>query len=154
MYISDIKIVDLSFSKWDEKKSNPQDGEYEFDEKVYIDMYGNKESRPPWFFTWCRYSPQNNYREFREWKVTGYTAVNVDEDKYWPEPLPPNENGHYVFGDVILVKRKLIDELKERLERQTMSKGAAAARLRDWQEKMEREGAAIPESMVKDLLGG
>ncbi len=152
MYLSDIKIVDLRFSKWDKEKSNPKDGKYDFDKKAYVDMYGTKETRPPWFFTWCRYDPRNNYMEFRDWKISGYSAVQFDEDKYWPEPLSPNENGHYVFGDVIAVKRPLIDELKYRIEKQRRST-SAKSKIAAFQEKMASDGAGIPDSMLRDLLG-
>lgn len=154
MYLSDIKIVDLRFSEWDKKKSDPKDGDYEFTKKVYIDMYGTKETRPPWYFTWCRYEPTSKppYREFRDWKYSGYSAVNVDEDDYWPEPLAPDNNGNYVFMDVILVKRPLIDELKYRLEKQ--AKGSSAKeKIQAFQEEMEREGVGVPESVLRDLIG-
>ena len=152
MYLSDIKIVDLRFSKWDKEKSNPQDGDYVFEEKKYIDMYGNKEARPPWYFTWCRYDPRNDYREFREWKVSGYSAVQVDDEEYWPEPLAPNENGHYVFGDVICVKRPLIDELKYRMEKQSRNT-SARSKIEAFQEQMSRDGVGVPDSVLRELLG-
>ena len=152
MYLSDIKIVDLRFSKWNEGKSDPQDGDYDFTKKVYVNMYGGKEVRPPWFFTWIRYEKANNYDEYRTCKYDGYSAVQVDVDEYWPEPLSPNNNGHYVFKDVICVKRPLVDELKYRLEKQARNT-SARSKIEAFQEEMNRKGAGIPDSMVKELLG-
>ena len=152
MYLSDIKFVDLRFSEWDEEKSSPEDGDYDFTKKVYIDMYGGKEVRPPWFFTWCRYDSRNNYQEFRDWKYDGYSAVQFGTDEFYPEPLSPNNDGHYVFKDVIWVKRPLVDELKYRLEKQARNT-SARAKVEAFQEEMQRKGAGIPDSMVKELLG-
>lgn len=152
MYLSDIKIVDLRFSEWDEEKSDPKDGNYDFSKKVYINMHGGKEVRPPWFFTWIRYEKANNYDEFRTCKYDGYSAVQFGEDEYYPEPLSPNNNGHYVFKDVILVKRPLIDELKYRLEKQSRNT-SARSKVEAFQEEMKRKGAGIPDSMIEELIG-
>jgi len=152
MYLSDIKIVDLRFSEWNKDKSDPKDGDYDFTKKVYVNMHGGKEVRPHWFFTTCRYDERNNFREFREWKVSGYSAVQFDEDEFWPEPLSPNVDGHYVFGDVIFVKRPLIDELKYRIEKQSRNT-SARSKVEAFQEEMNRKGAGIPDSMVEELIG-
>lgn len=154
MYLSQIKIVDLRFSKWDKETSDPSDGRYEFSEKEYIDYHGKTKARPDWHFSWCRYDSRNNYRELRDWRIMwGYTPVKLDKDPYWPEPVPPDESGNYVLGDLILVKRRLIDELKDRVEKLKRSKGAGKAKLDDWQAKMEKQGASIPQSMVDELMG-
>ncbi len=154
MYLQDIKVIDLRFSEVDKKKSNPKEGSYEFKKKVYVDFKGNKEARPNYWFTWCRYDPVNNYRELREWKIMwGYTPVNIDTDPYWPESVPPDVNGNYVFGDLILVKCRLIDYLKRQLEDMQRSKSASQAKLDGWQAQMEKAGASIPESMIKELVG-
>ena len=154
MYLQDIKLIDMRFSIWDKKKSDPKEGSYEFDKKVYVDFMGNKEARPDVWFTWCRYDPSNNYRELREWKIMwGYTPVNIDTDPYWPESVPPDVNGNYVFGDLILVKCRLIDYLKRQLEDLKRSKSASQAKLDGWQAQMEKAGASIPESMIQELIG-
>ena len=151
MYLSDIKIVDLRLSEWDEEKSSPEDGDYDFTKKVYV-SYGSKESRPPWFFTTCRYEITNNYQEFRDWKYDGYSAVQFGEDEFYPEPLAPNNDGHYVFKDVIWVKRPLVDELKYRLEKQSRNT-SAKSKVEAFQEEMKRKGAGIPDSMIEELIG-
>ncbi len=154
MYLQDIKVIDLRFSEVDKKKSNPKEGSYEFKKKVYVDFKGNKEARPDVWFTWCRYDPVNNYRELRVWKIMwGYTPVNIDTDPYWPESVPPDASGNYVFGDLILVKCRLIDYLKRQLEDMQRSKSASQAKLDGWQAQMEKAGASIPESMIKELVG-
>lgn len=153
MYLSDIKIVDLRFSKWNEEKSDPKDGNYDFTEKVYVNLLGSKKVRSPWFFTWCRYDPRNNYQEFRDWRYDGYSAVNVDKDEFWPEPLAPNNDGNYVFKDVICVKRSLVDELKYRLEKQSRNT-SARSKIEAFQEELRRKGAGVSDSMLKELLGG
>lgn len=154
MHLQDIKVIDLRFSEWDKKKSNPKEGSYEFSKKVYVDFKGIKEARPDVWFTWCRYDSVNNYRELREWKIMwGYTPVKRDTDPYWPESIPPDSNGNYVFGDLILVKCRLIDYLKRQLEDMKRSKSAPQAKLDGWKTEMEKQGASIPESMIQELIG-
>ena len=158
MYLCVIKFINLEASKWNKRTSRPKDGVYDFDEKVKVDYRGSGESRETkWWFTWCRYDPRNNYQELREWKImfgnTGFTPVNVDTDHYWPEPLPPDVNGNYVFGDLILVKCRLIDYLKDKLERKKRARSnVGRAKLEKFQEEMERHGASIPASMIDELM--
>ena len=155
MYLSDIKIVDLRLSEWNKETSDPKEGNYDFTNKVYIDYYGDQEARPEYYFCWCRYDSRNNYRELRDYKIMWqYSTVNVDTDLFWPEGVPPDENGNYNFGDVILVKRDLIAQLKDKLEKRERSRGAGRAKLQEFQSKMEKYGAGIPASMVKEIMGG
>lgn len=158
MYLSDIKFINLEASKWNKEKSKPRDGVYDFNEKVEVDYRGTGKARESkWFFTWCRYDPRNNYQELREWKImfgsSGFTPVNVDTDHYWPEPLAPDESGNYVFGDLILVKCRLIDYLKDKLERKKRARSnIGRAKLDKFQEQMEKHGASIPASMFDELM--
>ena len=158
MYLQQIKFINLEASKWNKEKSKPQDGLYDFDERIEVDYRATGKARESkWWFTWCRYDPRNNYQELREWKImfgsSGYTPVNVDTDPYWPEPLAPDESGNYVFGDLIWVKCRLIDYLKNKLERKKrVHSNVGRAKLEKWQEQMERQGASIPTSMFDELL--
>lgn len=163
MIITDIKIVDMRHSELDlpqdEEKAKKakahmdETGEYKFTKKVYVNFY-DKGRRPPYWFTWCRYSEKNNYMDLYEWKMTwGYTPVNRDEDPFWPEPTAPNGEGNYVVGDVILVKVKLIDHLKRKLEEQAMSSRGARAKLQQFNATMKKAGGALPDEMLEKLMG-
>jgi hypothetical protein len=119
--LRDIRIVDLKHSIWDKEKSEPKKGKYIFKKKVKIN-YFDKGKRPEWWFYLCRYDSRNNYRELSEMRYTlDATPVTLGEDEYWPEGLVPNAEGHYVFGDLILVKYPLITYLKNRQRAQELS---------------------------------
>jgi hypothetical protein len=165
MIITDIRIVDMRYSELDlpsdpekakiTKAHMEKTGEYKFKDgkKVYVNFY-DKGRRPPYWFTWCRYSDKNNYMDLYEWRMTwGYTPVNRDEDPFWPEPTAPNPEGHYVVGDVILVKVNLIDHLKRRLEEQSMSSRGARAKLQQFNSAMKRAKGALPDDMLEKLMG-
>ena len=176
MYLNDIRIVDMNVSKLAidekitklqkgrgheaelekakaEKKRQQINGEYEFIEKRYIDFKGDKQARPPYWFTWCRYEPGNNYLDYRGYKAKwNYSPVNMDEDNYWPDGQPPNAEGNYIFGDLILVKCPLIDYLRRKLMEKKLSEGGARAKLEKFHSDMDREGAAIPDAEMEKLL--
>lgn len=162
-YLQGIKIVDLRHSELDlpENKNDAgkvkalmfETGEFAFKKKVYINFF-DKGRRPPYWFTWCRYSPNNNYRDLYEWKVEwGYTPVNRDTDPFWPEPVAPNAEGNYVRGDLILVKIPLADHLKRKLEEQAVSNLGARAKLKQFNAAMRRSGAELPPEMIDRLMG-
>lgn len=144
MFVQDIKFVDLKRSEWDKEKSDPKKGKYvNFTKKVYIN-YRDKTTLPLWFLSWCRYDPHNDFRDLIRDKFSkGYVEVVASEDDWvYPEPLTPDENGWYRFpgGDLILMKRPLIEELKDRLAAKAQSDKAAAATLRSFEADVRRQG--------------
>lgn len=164
--LDEVKIVDKRFSELELPK-NPEEakrakirmektGEYRFSKKVYINFY-DKGRRPPYWFTWCRYSPNNNYQDLYEWKMTwGYIPVNRDTDPFWPEPIAPNPEGNYVLGDLILVRINLIDHIQRKLQEQSISSKGARAKLSQFNAAMKRApggSAALPEAMLEKLMG-
>jgi len=179
MYLPDAKIIDLNFSKLavdeeitrlqkkkdekskelleaakKEKKRQKEAGDYKFIEKRFVDFFGGKQSRPPYWFTWCRYDEKNNYRELASYKAKwNYSVVNMDEDNYCPDGVVPNAEGNYTFGDLILVKCPLIDHLKKRQMEINMSKGGARAKLEKFHSDMGKAGAAIPDDLMDKMLG-
>jgi hypothetical protein len=67
----------------------------------------------------------------------------------WPEPLVPNENGEYVYRDLIVVKRKLIDELQDRVESIERSQGAAQQEIDAFDAGMRRHGADVSQDRIR-----
>jgi len=177
MYLHDIRTVDLNFSKLAidekitklqkgkgheaelekakaEKKRQQTSGTYEFTEKQFIDYKGSRQARPPYWFTWCRYEPANNYLDLREYQAKwNYRPVNVDEDNYWPDGQAPNAEGNYVFGDLIFVKCPLIDYLRRKLMEKKMAEGGARAKLDKFQSDMGKSGAELSEEETERLMG-
>lgn len=151
MELCEIKIVDLNHSKFDPKKSNPDEGEYEFIEKKYVD-YLDKGRRPKFWFTSCRYDPINNYKEFREWKYTRRATFLKKEDGYWPETMAPDAEGKYIYGDAVFVKIPLEVKLKEIEDNRRLSP-TGKSYLERFNSEMEAQGVSVPDSMLNELMG-
>ena len=105
--VKDIKFVDLKRSTWNEKKSNRKNGEYDISNKVY---YRNRDFREgyihPYKLKWCRYTTLDNppYASWEVDKIRFKAAFLTFKDDYWPEGIPPDSEGKYVFRDVVAAK--------------------------------------------------
>jgi len=157
-----MPIIDLRFSKL-KLPEDPKEAEaakkrmYEtchfvFERKAYADYY-DRTRRSPYFFSWCRYDRRSEFRDLFEWKTEGWTEIQRGEDPFWPEGCPPNEKGHFTSGDLIAVKRPLLDHIQEQLEQQAQSRGGARERLEKFHQARKAQGGAIPEAMFQELLG-
>jgi hypothetical protein len=149
MNLMDIRIVDLDNSVYDKETSNPKKGEYVFSSKRYVTYKGDG-PRPNWFFTWERYEPTNGYREVSAAKANRFTFVNVDADKYWPEGVAPDAEGKYVFGDAVLMKCPLVDELERRFKNQELSKNGGKQGMESFSNTVRHDGG-VP---TGDILQG
>ncbi len=120
-------------------------GRSKFKKKVYID--NKSERRPPYHFTWCRYSPQNNYHELSMWqaKRPHFTPVIYGKDQFCPESVAVNAANYYQLGDVVWVKCDLgaYLALKEE-ERRLIPTGAM--KMEESKSQLRKEGADVPES--------
>ena len=149
-FLQELKLVDLNHSVLDEENSNPADGRYEFVEKKYV-SYQNPEVRPPWYFSWCRYVPQNNFKEFNEWKWRWKFDKVTVEDGYWPEGLAPDANGVYTTGDVILVKCPLSEYIKRRKHEIGLSEGSTKAIVSRFKEESKLAGVSLDDALIRSL---
>jgi hypothetical protein len=150
------KIIDLKRSEWDEKKSDRKKGLYDFKKIVY---YKNKDFRDgyihPYKLKWCMYSEKEYPRPFAtldEWKVKykhAMTEVDIKDD-YVPEGVRPNANGHYIDGDLILVKIPIELHMAERKQAWELSERQASGMKKAFQSDMRREGADIPDQWTED----
>ena len=110
--LRDIKIVDMKRSKIDEAKSDPEKGKYVFFDKKYVDAATKVADNV--VFSWCEYNAQDGYRTLNTWRVrSNWEAVKKGEDPYWPEGIMPNAAGLYQFGDLVLVRRTLEEEIAD-----------------------------------------
>jgi len=154
MKLSDIKVVDMNESIVDKEKSDPDNGFYEFDKKVYVKDLLHSGQIPDYHFSWCRYDADTKYRDVREWQVKfKFSFVKYPEDPYWPEGVPPNGEGVYEFGDVVLMKCALRDFLIKRAEEIEQSESAAKAKLAKFQGDALRAGVGISREMLSELAG-
>jgi len=150
MNLMDIRIVDLGNSAYDEEASRPKQGEYVFKSKRYVTYKGDG-PRPNWFFTWERYEPTNGYREVSAAKAGGFSFVNVDTDKYWPEGMAPDAEGKYVFGDAVLMKCPLVDELQRRFNNRELSKTGGTRQMEAFGRGVQREGGVATGDMPVEI---
>ena len=134
-----------------ERKRQFDKAEYEFIEKNYIDYSGKRVAKPPYFFSWCRYTSHNEYRDLeREKHQREYYPVVADKDKFAPEGLSP-KNGYYIFGDLILVKRPLTRQIQERMEQIKRARGATNE-FKKFQRELDQHGAAISDNEMDKFL--
>ena len=100
-YLHEIKFVDLKHSKWDKQKSNPKKGKYVWIDKKYV-SYADKGTHPGYLFRWNRNDP----KDISDWEVKWrFSLVNVSEKLVYPEGgAQIDAEGHYTFGDCILMK--------------------------------------------------
>ena len=102
----------------DEMEAEKRAGRAKFKKKVTIN-YKGQNRRPPYHFTWVRYTPTNDFREFNQW-ITGYdyTPVKYGKDPFYPIGAKVNASNYWQFGDVVWVKRDLkaylLDKIKEK----------------------------------------
>ncbi|HUW46173.1 MAG TPA: hypothetical protein VMW50_10320 [Dehalococcoidia bacterium] len=136
-----------------EKEKQMITADYKLTQKNYIDYLGVKTSRPPYFFSWCRYEELDNYRDLKMWKhEKGFVPVMVG-DGFAPEGVEP-EGGKYFYGDLIFVRRPLDRQLSERLMEIKLAKNAVSDRFKKFQSDMKAEGAEVRDEDLADLKAG
>ncbi len=141
MFLGEIKIVDLRHSTIDHDKSNVAEGVFEFTDKQYVE-YHVKIRRPEWYFRWVRYNPTDGLKDVRNHRVKwGFSYVTQD-DPFWPEGIPLTE-GKYIFGDAVLMKCKLLAELKRREEAKKFSDAMSMSAYRKFQSEAGAAGIAL-----------
>lgn len=142
MYLSEIKIVDLKHSVVDKENSDPKKGIYAFKRKEYID-YKTKARRPIWFFKWVRYNPNDGLKDVRDYQIKWKYSYVTPDDPFWPEGLSPDVEGHYRYGDVVLMKCPLIEHLRKRELEVDRSKAASMSMRKGFEAQMSAAGAGL-----------
>jgi hypothetical protein len=151
MYLQDIRFIDLRNSDWDEKQSDPAKGAYQFGKKVYLKYRDNSN----FHYAWCRYDGRSipPYADLWDWKTQwGYTPVEAGKDEVWPEGMPPNENGQYVLGDLILVKTPMKNYLEKRARELGASENASKAIIKQFYNESRAMGMDVDEATVGQIL--
>jgi hypothetical protein len=113
--------------------------------------YIKPDSGPDHYIWWCRYNAPN-YLEYRTAMNTlPARAVSVDTDPYYPEGFEVDANGHFVFGDLILMKRKYADYLKDEIAKVKRSRGSSKALMAEYEELTKSEGVELPQQTADGL---
>ena len=149
-HLGNIPIIDLRKSVIDEKKSKPDQDEYVFKKKVTIDPRGIVRN-PDYKIKWG--SLIRDGQDLSQMRFAfGYDFV-TPEDKIWPEGVKRNSDGHYQFGDAVLMKcplRTYIEKIKE--DRQAVENQLASGRAR-FKDATKEAGAQVSDDEIADILG-
>lgn len=149
------KVADLVIELRVEKESIVEEqrrGVYRFKHKACVN-YRDAGRRPPWKFMWCHYSDFDNYGMYREWQISfGSTAVTINKDRYVPEGVPVNSEGHFVFKDVILMKEDLQKYLLRQQVARARGEGAGRAELDALDSEFASQGANLSDKHKEELL--
>lgn len=114
--LKDVKIIDMERSVIDEERSEPENGLYFFKEKVEITDKSYKDASlcPPDVLKWGTMTPDG--RQIRKWRlVFHYDFVVHKEDPYYAEGAELDSEGHWIFGDAILMKCPLDIHMQRKL---------------------------------------
>jgi hypothetical protein len=133
-------------------RAEQRQGTYRFKKKSYVN-YRDAGRRPPWKFMWCWYSDVDNYGMYRDWQVDfGSTAVVFGKDRYVPQGVPVNGEGHYVYKDVILMKEDLQKYLRRMIVAKLKGEKASKAEFDALDSQFAAEGANISTEYMEELL--
>lgn len=136
----------------DEILSEQRRGVYRFKKKVYVN-YRDAGRRPPWKFIPCWYSDSDNYGMYRDWQIQfGSTALVFGKDRYVPEGIPVNSEGHYVYKDVIWMKEDLQKYLRRMVVAIKKSETSSKAEFDSLDAQFAEEGAGLSTEYMEELM--
>lgn len=152
MFITDVKIIDKKYSKFDEKRSDPKKGKYVWLSEVYIDRRGFNRDKE-WFFTTSLYDPKNGCQHFLgERTMYGYEPLEA-EGQFIPKGAILNADGYWQFKDLVFVKLPLMEHLKRREMDINIASKAATNMVKELHQQFKDEGAALPDAEIDRMMG-
>jgi len=152
MLISEVRIIDKKYSKFDEKRSDPKKGKYAWLSKEYIDRRFFDRDRQ-WFFTAILYDKKNDFLRFEGDQIKyGYEPLEA-EGRFIPEGAILNESGYWKFMDLVFVKCPLIEHLKRREKDINIAKAAGPGLVKELNQQFKDEGAALPDEVIDRMMG-
>jgi len=149
--LRDIDIIDMNRSIVDEERSEPENGLYFFKEKVSITdkSYKDAATCPDDVLKWGVMTEDG--RQIRKWRlVYNFDFVVHKEDPYYPEGAELDGEGHWIFGDAILMKCPLelhMQRKQKDLKTAEDSKKAAGRQFRSAVAKDVRDAAMSEEEL-------
>ena len=148
--LKDIKIIDLEKSVLDDKLSDPNKDLYVFKKKVYS-KYPFASER--YKFKWGRHTADG--RRIDEWRYLYNADFVIPKDKMWPEGLKRNAEGHYQFGDAVLMKVPLADYIAQKKDEMQRSNRRSKAMIKKHQADVRKvdKGAVMSDEEVAETLG-
>ncbi len=153
--IKDFAFIDKRKSEIDTKRSEPEKGLFLF-KPDKRNKYKIKEAGKLNDF-WYHWILKNDQRINRVRVVKGYDFVTKD-DHVVPEGMTTNSEGHYQFGDLVLMKCPLDSFLKRKVIARERSEQQAAASANQFISKTggsvrKATGGNIEEDLIKEIVG-
>ena len=153
--LKDIDIIDMERSIIDKERSEPENGLYFFKEKVSITdkSYKDASTCPPDVLKWGRMT--ENGGQIRKWRlVYHFDFVVHGEDPYYPEGAELDGEGHWIFGDAILMKCPLELHMERKQKAVKRSEDDLKAKGRAFRMAVEKDatGAAMSEEETEKYL--
>lgn len=142
----ELKIEEEEFAK--NLKEWQRTGRFKFKKKVYV-AYRDKVYRPKFYLQWNR----DDSHDIRNWEAQwGYELVVAGKDPFWPEGIKPNKEGHFTFGDAILMKIPFLKYLIKRVEAISLSERGLDDRLEKFKADVEGSGGVVPEEFIGEVM--
>lgn len=108
-HIAEVIFIDMERSVIDEERSKPAKGVYFFRGTPTVitnASYKNAETCPDYVYKWGRHTEDG--RSLNKWIFQyGYDFVTHGEDKIYPQGAQLDADGHWIFGDGVLMKISL-----------------------------------------------
>jgi len=105
-HIGEIPFIDMERSEVDEERSKPEKGIYFFKGEPTVitpDSYKRAETCPDFVYKWGRHTEDG--RSLNKWIFQyHYDFVTHKEDRIYPQGAQLDAEGHWTFGDGVLMK--------------------------------------------------
>ncbi len=115
-HIAEVIFIDTENSEVDEERSKPEKGIYFFKGEPNVitpDSYKRAETCPDFVYKWGRHTEDG--RSLNKWIFQyGWDFVIHGEDKIYPQGAQLDAEGHWTFGDGVLMKMPLEKYMKRK----------------------------------------
>ena len=149
--LKDFALIDKKKSEIDEKRSNPEKGLYFFKDgqKVRYKILTGSNRLGPYWYHWIRNDPN---RINRVMITKGYDFV-TKEDNVIPEGIHLNVEGHYQYGDLVLMKCSLTRYLQRKIVSRKRSDTDMKATLAKFKKSQAVSEAQLDKKLLDDIVG-
>lgn len=128
-HIAEIPFIDMERSEIDEERSKPEKGIYFFKGEPTVitsDSYKRAETCPDFVYKWGRHTLDG--RSLNKWIYQyGWDFVTHGEDKIFPQGAQLDAEGHWIFGDGVLMKIPLEKLMQRKAREQKISENQQKA---------------------------
>lgn len=159
-HLGEVRKIDLEKSEIDTDRSKPEQGIYFFrGDPVVIttDSYKRPETCPDYVYQFCTTSFEG--RTLKKWIYQlHYDFVQHGEDLIFPEGCELDAEGHWIFGDAVLMKIPLEVYMRRKIKAHKTQDDAKQAVRREFNaqvaasDKKLGKGAVLTEEEIEQYL--